>query len=966
MVRQAPFTEHEAVLLLDAFLCFELGESSRKDAVIKCSKELRQMAKNSGMAIDDTYRNVNGITFQMASMESAYRGKTIMKPATKLFTQTVEKHKNDRKNYERILREAKSMLERKKNNEAEFMAWLSKKVSAAQLSELYMAFQVIEQQAKIARIIENSLYEKIDVAVFKRVRSNIEQSKVFKFKHKRQMGRINSALNFLIQYAQEVEAQEEETKEPAPVVIPVVKDEPAPVLEKTARTSINTGEKVINFPSIPNMVFTKPVAFSYFENLQEERSWRTLYADLCEKLIEDYPDIFHKMREESIKSVTKVWLVDDKHTSMLAAPKRVTDNYYIETNRSAFDIVKSIRWILDQCAVDYENVVIRYTQQGSGEKVTVPDTAASEKKYKRDDKEGFYQWMLNDQGMAEASCRGYVSAIRGAEKYAVAHKLSDTKLFGVSGEEAKATADALFMDADFVEINVEQHNRYRAAITKLLIYLGVDWDVPGRARGARTVISQPKKQKPDIDTAPYKAVLAQRYPRGYRLNSSIEMKKFRRYYEEINEAELTQESEFVEDIIRSCGIEHEGRVYAPSTMLSDELRDKLFNHIDSTFTSGKTVIYFEALFKEFSEEFLDHNIYDADMLKTYISHMAGDRFYIARSYMSVEQRVSADPIEDVRTCLKEQGIPMEVDELCKTLSHIPSDRIRMLLGTNGEFVRNSKGEYFHVDSFAVTDEELDNIADLIESEIADHIFVSGNELYDAIRRKYPYVYERNAIFSIIGWRDALKYLLGEMFSFVGNIISSKDRELSMSDVFENYGKTHDSFDFQELLTFAENIGSTIYFDALYQSAARVSMDRFVSRDRVSFQVKETDRILDRFCTSDYLALPQIKDFGIFPEASHPWTPFLLEHYLAFHSERYYLMHGGYNRKVVVGAMVRKRKQYESFDDLVTDILAESDAPLQKKAALNYLSDNGYIARRSFTGIESLLINARAKRNMKEK
>src|SRR5699024_6522945 len=108
------------------------------------------------------------------------------------------------------------------------------------------------------------------------------------------------------------------------------------------------------------------------------------------------------------------------------------------------------------------------------------------------------------------------------------------------------------------------------------------------------------------------------------------------------------------------------------------------------------------------------------------------------------------------------------------------------------------------------------------------------------------------------------------------------------------------------------------------------------------------------------------DFGIFPEASHPWTPFLLEHYLAFHSERYYLMHGGYNRKVVVGAMVRKRKQYESFDDLVTDILAESDAPLQKKAALNYLSDNGYIARRSYTGIESLLINARAKRNMKEK
>ena len=41
--------------------------------VIKlCSKTLHMMATNSGSEIDDIYRNVNGITFQMGSMESAY------------------------------------------------------------------------------------------------------------------------------------------------------------------------------------------------------------------------------------------------------------------------------------------------------------------------------------------------------------------------------------------------------------------------------------------------------------------------------------------------------------------------------------------------------------------------------------------------------------------------------------------------------------------------------------------------------------------------------------------------------------------------------------------------------------------------------------------------------------------------------------------------------------------------------
>ena len=961
MARQAPFTEYEAVLLLDAYLQTVSGDASRRDAVKDCSDALRRMAINKGMVIEDAYRNTGGISFQMASMESAYRGKTITKSATKLFTETVSMYRNDRKKYEGLLKEAKLMADGKHNGEADFMSWFSKKVSPAQLSELYMVFQEIEQQAKKAKIVKKSLYENTDVAVFKKIRSNIEQSKVFKFTHKRQMGRINSALNYLIQYAQDGSSSEDvrmkENKPPEKS-----KETPIAVMKQAEDRS---GVKTMDLTAIPNMAFTKPVALSYFGNEIQENSWRTLYADLCRQLIEDYPDTFKRLRKDSQSGRTKVWLVDDAHMELLAAPKKVMRNYHIETNRSALDIMRAIRWLLDQCSVDYENVVITYIKRGD-DTDDKPAASATERKYKWDDKEGFYQWMLNDQHMAEASCRGYVSAIRGAEKYAAEHSLEFVSLLGATAEEARKTADALFSDAEFIEKNDVQHNRFRAAITKLLAYLGEDWTVPDKSSSVRRTNSTPKKEVVQADVKPYEAVLIQNFPRGYRLGSSIEMKKFRRYFEEINGYALEQESDEVEKIISQCGIEHEGRVYAPEAMLSEELRDKLFDFIDKNFEDGKTVVYYEALFKEFSEAFLDQNIYDAEMLKAYIAYMAGDRYFMARSYLSNERRSSVDPIEDVRTCLKEHGMPMEVDDLCKTLSHISSDRIRTLLGTHGEFVRNSKGEYFHADSFSVTEEELDNVAALIADEIKRHYFISGNELYDAIKGKYPYIYERNAMFSVIGWRDALKFKLGDRFSFTGNIISSKDKELSMSDVFAAYGAEQESFTLSELLAFAENMGATIYFDALYQSAARVSMEQFVSRDDVSFQVKETDKALGRFCTGSYLALPEITDFGIFPEASHPWTPYLLEHYLAFHSKRYYLMHGGYNRNTVVGAMVKKENAYDSFDDLIVDILAESGVMLQKKDVLNYLSDNGYIARRTYTGIEALMIKARAKRNKKEK
>ena len=49
MARQAPFTEYEAVLLLDAYLRTVSGDASRRDTVKDCSDALRRMAINNGI-----------------------------------------------------------------------------------------------------------------------------------------------------------------------------------------------------------------------------------------------------------------------------------------------------------------------------------------------------------------------------------------------------------------------------------------------------------------------------------------------------------------------------------------------------------------------------------------------------------------------------------------------------------------------------------------------------------------------------------------------------------------------------------------------------------------------------------------------------------------------------------------------------------------------------------------------------
>lgn len=850
MPRQVPFTEYEAALLLDAYLKTLSGEKGRMESVRDCSMQLRQMALNAGSEIDDICRNVNGISFQMASMESAYQGHTIMKPATRLFTEIVLLYRNDVARYQQLLKEAKGMA-----------------------------------SAKI----------------------DMDQS--------------------------------------------------------DAATTVS-------FRHINSMAFSKPVSLSYFGEVKPESSWKGLYVDACKSLLDDYPDIFTRLKAESLHGSGKTWLVDAENLHLLAVPKQLEEGLFVETNRNAFDLVKNLKWLLDECSVDYENVVITYTNKDGKKEASVPapvtTSAFQKKQYYRQDKEDFYRWLQNDQHMAEGTCRSYVSAIRSAEHFAEEHGLASRKLYTCDPTVAKATADELFSNAEFIQYNNDQHNRFRAAITKLLAFYGSNWS-PVEASTPRTFERSPLQTKEtSIDVAPCKAILVEYFPKGYRLESALDMKRMRRYYEELTGKALDLNQAILETAIRNCGIVYDGRLYMPQNMLSDEMRDQILFFIERCFDEGRSAVYYEAVFREFSEKLLDHNIFNADMLKAYLTYYVSDQYYMGRSYLAKEYCDDVDPIDEVRQCLKQYDFPVQVDELCDSLSHITEERIRFILGSNGEFVRNSKGEYFHADSLELTKEELENIAAIIDSTIEEHEFISGNELYDAIQTKYPYTFEKNAVFSVIGWRDALKYKFGDRFSFVGNIVSRAGTSLSMSDVFAEYGNGRQRFSIDELEQFAESIGTTIYFDSLYTNAIRISHEWFTSKGGAKFSVKETDAVLDRFCDGDYIPLQDVKEFALFPESSFPWTEYLLEQYVAFYSEKFYLMHGNYNKNCAVGAIVRKTCRFDSFDDLVTDILAHNDVSLQKKKVLDYLAENGYIARRSYTNIETIMINARAMRNQKEK
>ena len=342
-------------------------------------------------------------------------------------------------------------------------------------------------------------------------------------------------------------------------------------------------------------------------------------------------------------------------------------------------------------------------------------------------------------------------------------------------------------------------------------------------------------------------------------------------------------------------------------------------------------------------------------------HECREDYIFEKNFLSKEKDVSIDLKEEVKNLLVFHGAPMKVEEMEQKLSYLPKEQINAVLRSGKEFIRNTVGEFFHISLIDLSREELEDISEMIQEEIDRSCFIGGNELIAAIRKRYPGMLERFPQFSDLGLRNAIAYYLNDRFSFAANIISTRNQQLSMTDVFSRFARTHSTFTLDELTKLKTEMNCSIYFDAVYENSLRISQTEFVSKEQACFDVKATDEAISAFCEGDYIPLKAITMFGTFPYAGFSWNIFLLEHYVSQYSKAYKLLHTGFNAENPVGAIVKESAKINNLSDLLVDVLAKSEIQLTKEDALQYLCDQGYLARKRLSDIDQILIKATAKR-----
>lgn len=927
--RQPSWDKYEAAILLEGLLASMKGELTRSAAIKVVSRDLREMALHRGVEIDEVYRNANGISFQMKSMESAYLGYTVFKPATKLFAAVAGLYHGSYDEYQKLLKEARAMISDRKTVEDDFMRYLAKRVSPAQLSELYRCYSEIETFCMKIKVLQNPLFETTDFETIKEVQRTIEQNKIFRITRRRHINKIVDAGRYYYNYIKEgfyTRTANEKTVE--------------------GRSAIEHEMLNQNPPDAENAEAEPPIT-TYAKTERDERlsqKYPTIYNQIYDAL---------KASHESQRVTIREMCEAINHTARPAVVEEILDNVSWASNIGDSYIFAENTPAIEP---DTSNTESSHSQDTTFE-------AHQRKSFENDaiceiNSRSFSRYLSETLNMADATCRSYASAINNCEAFARKHHLTSWKLYTKDKQTAQETIQLLLSNADFLAYNARQHNRFRAALQKFFGFIGSDltWTAPAKDD------SEPAETYKDEG---YEEVLRQYFKKGFRMDSPLEIRKFKRYYTATHDRELTDPDDDISKKIKQLCIIYEGKAFLPDVMLSEELKDELLNYIETAFADGKAAIYYQAIFAEFSDAFLDYHIHDADMLKSYLTFIGDGRFFINRSFISKTPDVSMDPLSEVRSCLQDYGRPATYDELFAALPHLPQSKIKFILASNVEFVNNGHSEYFHESIVHLSDEELDGISEIIQRTIDEKNFIGGNELYDAIRAKYPYIIDENHTLSMYGFRDALKAKLGDKFSFKGNIISSSGQELSMADVFAKYARSHDTFTLSELQSLANNLATPIYFEAIYENSLRISRDQFVAKTAAHFPVEAMDEVLDRICMGKYIPLLEATNFGAFPYVGFPWNIFLLEHYVASYSQKYMLLHSSFNGTECAGAIVKRSAGIDSFDDLIVDLLANNQIEMKKAPVLQFLSDKGYLARRRYSEIESLIIKAIAQRQRKD-
>lgn len=914
--------QYETALLIDTCRRVEAGEIARKDAVCELSRTLRARAVERGQTIDSVYRNENGISAQLSKVERLMRRTPgAERHNTRLFVEMVEMFRTDREQYETILAEAKGE-KMEKTNQDKFMEWLSGRVAPNLLTDYYLAFAYIESFAQKRGIISGSLYDITNADDVVRIRTALSSPRMQGEVDRKDLRRMTEAAQYLQSYVKETKPRQLFSRDMQSARVPVTA---APGAEYVPGKD-------------PVLDFLRERGVEYIDRR---------YRSGC------------------------LWIVggmEIRETIGVLRKAGVRISYKSEggqstRGRAAWWTKMDTTMVRLGSAAGLENPVTEAPQS------ELPQPAAQQEQ-KPDGKAAFVAWMM-EQGTEKAGAMMCRWAVTKVGKYAAKDGFLEGSIYDVTDVEVldriwkHVNADPEFLEFkkhSIASYAFTNYRSFRKAATAAPIIEAGQTEKSAEEKHADSLAAA---QQPPVQSAPaaeaerYAAIIRDNFEDGFRPNHIIDRNRFRQFYEERYGTEPKNEMEEVLRIIRQIGTWQDDRIFLHSGMGQENLLEEILADVKETFEQGATCIYYSELYAKYQEKLAKQlQIYTAEVLAEQILSASRRAYRGTALYCSLPGR-TPDADADVRGLLQRSQVPVNYDTMHRELWYIPLDVIKRSLVKAENIVNVAQETYFYVGNLPITAEELRDIEGLLHGELQQRSYVTDGELRALIQEKYPAIAINTEEFTTYGLRNCLEKLLNGHFSFNGPIISEAGHELTTGEVFREFSRSHDHMMLNELSDFAKAVsGSVIYWDSVMDVMTRISAEEFVSKEQVPFDVAATDAVLEELFEGEYMPLKNFKLFLHYPSLPVKWNVFVLESYVFSSSQKFILLHASFTRSECCGAVVRKSSAIKDFSELVLQVLAHSDVWKTENDALSFLVDRGYLQRKHFTQIRTILPQAK--------
>lgn len=209
MSNRIVWDKYETALLIDTFWEIEKFPSRKQELIEGLSETLRLKAINSGLIIDEKFRNVNGITMQLAPIAHAFFPDRPSLTSSKMFDQMVELYKTDRELFDKTLAIAKSMVTGDRemstapNTQPSFPTWLAEEdYKKYRPQQLILALEDASKYALEHKLSDLPYSCITDPKQFASIMSKVQGMRFFRFTHPRTSRYLDPAIALYRRYLQ--------------------------------------------------------------------------------------------------------------------------------------------------------------------------------------------------------------------------------------------------------------------------------------------------------------------------------------------------------------------------------------------------------------------------------------------------------------------------------------------------------------------------------------------------------------------------------------------------------------------------------------------------------------------------------------------------------------------------------------------------------------------------------------------